>query len=352
MTRLTTGVYRIRNVVNGKVYIGSAARSFRARWADHRKRLRSGSHPNQHLQAAWLKHGEQAFAFEIVEPCDPRFVIAYEQVFIDHYRSTDRLFGYNLSPTAGSCRGVKHTIETRARNSARQRLRPPPSEETRARISKAHQGRKNTPETIAKMRESARRRVDEDFRKQMSARVRGRKWTPEQRAKLIEARRNRPPVSDATRAKLSAASVGRKHSKESINKMSAAMSGRKASLEHRAKLSASHKGKTPSLETREKMSAAMRGRQFSQNHIDHLREAAYAKRRLSHELVVDMRKSGMTQQAIADHFGVSSRTVFVILKKAGLTRSYTTRPVELVTSIDQLGEGRVPSATSYLPIVP
>ncbi len=30
----------------------------------------------------------------------------------------------------------------------------------------------------------------------------------------------------------------------------------------------------------------------------------------------------------------------------------STRPVELVTSIDQLGEGRVPSATSYLPIVP
>ena len=28
------------------------------------------------------------------------------------------------------------------------------------------------------------------------------------------------------------------------------------------------------------------------------------------------------------------------------------RPVELVESIDQLGEGRVPSATSYLPIVP
>ena len=34
------GVYVIRNIENGKMYIGSTSNSFRKRWETHRKRLK------------------------------------------------------------------------------------------------------------------------------------------------------------------------------------------------------------------------------------------------------------------------------------------------------------------------
>ncbi len=62
-----------------------------------------------------------------------------------------------------------------------------------------------------------------------------------------------------TRAKLSAAGIGRKHSDETKAKMAAAKTGQKGkplTEEHRAKQSASLTGKPKSAETRARMSAA------------------------------------------------------------------------------------------------
>ncbi len=62
------GVYRIRNLLNGKVYIGQGTDIYQ-RWRQHRHRLEQGSHHNRHLQAAWKHHGAAAFVFEIVLEC-------------------------------------------------------------------------------------------------------------------------------------------------------------------------------------------------------------------------------------------------------------------------------------------
>jgi hypothetical protein len=73
-------------------------------------------------------------------------------------------------------------------------------------------------------------------------------------------------VSAETRAKLSAAHLGKKRepfSPEHGAKIAAAMRGRALSPEHRAKISAAHLGKTISPETRAKLSAALRGRKRS-----------------------------------------------------------------------------------------
>jgi predicted GIY-YIG superfamily endonuclease len=47
------GVYAIRHVGSGKVYIGSAQNLWR-RGRDHVRMLRGGYHPNPHLQRAVL----------------------------------------------------------------------------------------------------------------------------------------------------------------------------------------------------------------------------------------------------------------------------------------------------------
>ena len=63
------GIYKIKNKVNGKVYIGQSIR-IEKRWIDHKKTLRSNSHRNIYLQNAWNKYGEENFIHEIIEECD------------------------------------------------------------------------------------------------------------------------------------------------------------------------------------------------------------------------------------------------------------------------------------------
>jgi hypothetical protein len=55
-----SGVYQIRCKRNGKIYIGSAL-NLRARWDNHRRDLRRGSHCNPYMQNAWKLYGEMNF---------------------------------------------------------------------------------------------------------------------------------------------------------------------------------------------------------------------------------------------------------------------------------------------------
>lgn len=64
--RTSGGIYQIRNLINGKFYVGSTMR-FERRWWDHQEKLRKGNHVNAHLQASWNKHGEESFVFEVLE---------------------------------------------------------------------------------------------------------------------------------------------------------------------------------------------------------------------------------------------------------------------------------------------
>jgi group I intron endonuclease len=59
-------IYKIRNVVNNKFYVGSTT-STRERFRNHRKMLRGNRHHCLHLQASWNKYGEDCFKFEVVE---------------------------------------------------------------------------------------------------------------------------------------------------------------------------------------------------------------------------------------------------------------------------------------------
>jgi group I intron endonuclease len=118
------GVYRIRNTLNDKVYIGSAAYSVRRRWRDHRRDLRAGKHCQHgrcHLQHAWNKYGEECFVFELIEEAEPKLCVPGEQYWLDHYRAADDRYGYNESPTAGSILGFKLSEEAKKKMRAFQR---------------------------------------------------------------------------------------------------------------------------------------------------------------------------------------------------------------------------------------
>lgn len=60
------GIYKIRNVVNQKFYVGSS-NDVKDRFRKHRTLLRKNRHHCKHLQAAWNKYGEECFKFEVVD---------------------------------------------------------------------------------------------------------------------------------------------------------------------------------------------------------------------------------------------------------------------------------------------
>lgn len=64
-----TGIYKITNLDNGKMYVGQATDIYR-RWDEHKRALNSNHHDNNYLQNSWNLHGETSFAFDIIELCD------------------------------------------------------------------------------------------------------------------------------------------------------------------------------------------------------------------------------------------------------------------------------------------
>src|ERR1039458_7042882 len=91
-----SGIYRIRNIVNGMLYIGSAI-NFTRRWWQHRQELRDNIHHSPRLQNSWNKYGAEAFEFGIIElVLDRNQLMEREQFWLDYYDSSNKEKGYNI----------------------------------------------------------------------------------------------------------------------------------------------------------------------------------------------------------------------------------------------------------------
>lgn len=101
---MSSGIYKIENIINNKVYIGSS-KNTKARWQKHKALLRHNKHHNNHLQSAWNKYGENSFIFSIVELCPIDSLLNREQHFIDTLNPE-----YNQTAKAGK---VEMTFERR-----------------------------------------------------------------------------------------------------------------------------------------------------------------------------------------------------------------------------------------------
>ena len=92
-----SGIYKITNTINGKVYIGQSIH-LRQRIRFHRT---INCEHNKHLKRAFEKYGIENFTFEIIkETYDLNF---WERFFIYWYKADNPRYGYNILKGGESC---------------------------------------------------------------------------------------------------------------------------------------------------------------------------------------------------------------------------------------------------------
>jgi group I intron endonuclease len=185
------GIYAIRNLINGKCYVGSAVRIAR-RWEVHRSGLKTGKHRCKPLQRAYDKYGKEAFSYEILEVVDVLTdLIPREQYWLDRLESHCDKGGYNVCPVAESRLGMKMPQSAKDAIGAKSRGRSP-SSETRAKIGAAHKGKT----------------ISADQRAAYSALMKGRKQSPEHVARRAASTRGRK-ISDEQKKAISKVHSGK-----------------------------------------------------------------------------------------------------------------------------------------------
>lgn len=106
---MISGIYKITNIKNNKVYIGESI-DIRKRWLEHLEELKNNKHINYKLQKDYNIFGKENFKFEIIDICDIEKVdikikkcllLIYENKYIKKYDSINN--GYNIEFTLKEC---------------------------------------------------------------------------------------------------------------------------------------------------------------------------------------------------------------------------------------------------------
>lgn len=212
-------IYKIENLVNGKVYIGQTIQPPIKRKYSHLSQLKNNKHWNEHLQCSFNKYDESNFRFIVLNYATSKEVLdKLEDDYIIYYDCLNPQNGYNFKRGGanGKC-----------------------SEEMRKKQSEAKMGNKNP-----------------NYGKNGTLNpFYGKTHSLETRKKIREALKGEKHPW-----------FGKKHSIETRKKMSKSHMGKTYSLESRKKMSESQKGKNVSLETRKKMSESRTGMKCSREH--------------------------------------------------------------------------------------
>lgn len=147
-------VYAIKNLVNGKFYVGQTINSIEYRWMFHKIEARKCDGSSKRLICrAIRKYGENNFALRVLTPdCVTKgHLNSLETYWIKRLRSNDPKYGYNLT-IGGEGRGKGYKLSKRSRRKiSRALLGKSFSDERRKKISKALTGRYISKKTRRKL---------------------------------------------------------------------------------------------------------------------------------------------------------------------------------------------------------
>lgn len=253
-----TGIYKIENLINHKVYIGQSE--------DIIKRLKCHSTQvtNEHLHNSICKYSLDNFSFEILKIT---YDLNYWEIFlIQIYHATDDRYGYNVA-TGGEGGNLGPEVNKRISESLRksekykQSLKSP---ERSAKISYAAKHR--TPETLYAMGSANRgKKISDEIKQKMSIAQKNslRKY------ELMHSENYRKKCRE-TKLGTKNPNYGKHLSEEEKRIRSEKLKGRPGhpqSKETREYLSIINKGKTIPEEVRMKISKALKGRKQTEEKI-------------------------------------------------------------------------------------
>lgn len=197
----TTGIYQIRNLADGRAYVGLASNVRRRAWA-HRYSLRRGKHHSAALQADWDRLGESAFSFDVLELAERDMLRQRERHWIAALRPAYNT-GFGGSPAPKS---AEHK-EAIAEASRRRWADPAYRAATAAKISAAKAGVATGPHSAARAEKIAAAN-----RARWLLQV-GVPLSAEARAKMSAVRMGKTKTA-ATRARIAAAMMGNENRKK------------------------------------------------------------------------------------------------------------------------------------------
>ena len=206
------GVYKILNIVDGKIYVGSSV-DIQRRIKCHMHELRKGTHNNKYLQSAWNKYGENSFEFSVIEEVSDKSILRdREQYYIQLTNCSNHSIGYNLLNNTNVGLGVSASDEIKAK------IRKACSGE-----KNGNYGRKHTEEELKRMYTN---RWGDNYVKK--PRVYKHKSDEEKQLsrKRMSEKMKHQIVSEETRRKLSEYRKGKHHSAETKAKFSEQRQGK------------------------------------------------------------------------------------------------------------------------------
>jgi len=112
--RFRSGVYKITNLTNGKIYIGSSVNIYNRKHT-HTCKLNKNTHVNKHLQNSYNKYGGDNFLFEVLEYCNIESIELIEQFYISRENPSHT---YNHRAIAQNNIGLKVSDKTKNKISA------------------------------------------------------------------------------------------------------------------------------------------------------------------------------------------------------------------------------------------
>lgn len=180
-----SGIYKIINKINNKVYIGQSI-NIKQRLSEHKSKLRGNYHNNYHLQKAWNKYGEDNFTFEIFKICGEDLLDSKEIYWINYYNSINGDYGYN-SESGGHKN--KHLSELHRQKISKSHKGKKVSDKTKRKISENSKGKKKSEEMKSKLREAnLGKKHSEETKQKISKNKKGISFSEEHIEKMLDTR--------------------------------------------------------------------------------------------------------------------------------------------------------------------
>lgn len=88
-------IYKITNLINGKIYIGKTNQTIERRWKEHWAAAKRDNISNRPLYKAFNKYGQENFVIEKIEECSPDIASEREIYWIETLGSFK--YGYNAT---------------------------------------------------------------------------------------------------------------------------------------------------------------------------------------------------------------------------------------------------------------